>query len=261
MAGDLAGRCAAERVKRAVYLGGDGSVRLWKDAYGGSSPLGVPVTLWGRAGWYQMLRLGEVGNRLVGPDVARADEAIRIDSAGRVVESRSARGLDYSLPTLPGLEVYIMPNQQFYGLRTTDNRYGNHPHDFMCGGAWVLPREATSWAWTWINSRVSARAPTDAGNRKTTDGKVPMALLPLDTLAGVAKVLDHGKLKYPGIDNWREPLPQGDTVRHYVSAALRHLAACQVDPKAVDKDSGLPHIDHAVTSLLIASHHTQKGSK
>ncbi len=105
-----------------------------------------------------------------------------------------------------------------------------------------------------------AATPSLPGNRKTTAGKVPMANVPLDSLAGVANVLDTGNKKY-GQDNWREPLPQGDTVRHYVSAALRHLAACQVDPKAVDKDSGLLHIDHAVTSLLIASHHTQKGSK
>lgn len=98
-----------------------------------------------------------------------------------------------------------------------------------------------------------------AGNRKTTDGKVPTQCLPLDAMTGVAWVFKHGEVKY-GPENWRQPLPGGDDVRHYLAAAVRHLAACWTDHAAQDKESGASHIDHAIASLIIASHH-QKARK
>ena len=101
---------------------------------------------------------------------------------------------------------------------------------------------------------------TPSGNRKTTEGKVPMACLPLDALTSVAWVFRHGEVKY-GPENWRQPLPQGNDVEHYVGAALRHLAASQHDRKAQDKESGLSHLDHAIASLIIASYHNKRSAK
>ena len=98
------------------------------------------------------------------------------------------------------------------------------------------------------------------GNRKITEGKVPLNLVPLDALASVAWVFRHGEVKY-GPENWRKPLPQGNDVEHYVGAALRHLAASQHDRKAQDKESGLSHLDHAIASLIIASYHNKRSAK
>lgn len=98
------------------------------------------------------------------------------------------------------------------------------------------------------------------GNRKDTAGKVPMESLPLEALTGVAWVMRYGDIKY-GPANWRLPLPQGSDVDHYIGAALRHLAACQHDHAAQDKESGLSHLDHAIASLIIATYHAKKVTK
>jgi hypothetical protein len=90
-------------------------------------------------------------------------------------------------------------------------------------------------------------APT---NMKADVGKVDMAALPLDALAIVARVFEHGNRKY-GLDNW---LSQDvATLRRYAAAALRHLMARQRGE--ILDESGLPHLAHAVASLLIALHH------
>jgi len=90
----------------------------------------------------------------------------------------------------------------------------------------------------------------DAPNMKQDVGKPDLAALPLDALTIVARVFQHGNGKY-GLDNW---LSQDvATLRRYAAACLRHLAARQRGE--ILDESGLPHLAHAVASLLIALHH------
>ncbi len=95
---------------------------------------------------------------------------------------------------------------------------------------------------------------------KTAAGKPDLALIPLTTLYGVARVFTYGSKKYER-DNWKLA-KDADAPRRYLSAALRHLSAMQgpVGSMATDDESGLPHIDHAICSLvmlrgLLALHH------
>lgn len=91
--------------------------------------------------------------------------------------------------------------------------------------------------------------------------KAPLHWVPMWALHGVARVFDYGARKYaPG--NWvkaaNEPDPSA-ALEDYLSAAQRHWGAVQqVDNggvakwDAIDDESGLPHIDHLLCSLLMA---------
>lgn len=83
-------------------------------------------------------------------------------------------------------------------------------------------------------------------------GKSRLDLLPFGALEVVGHVLRHGADTY-GEDNWRE-VPGWR--RRYFAAALRHLAAHAkggglfAGGLPLDQASGLPHLAHAVASLL-----------
>lgn len=78
------------------------------------------------------------------------------------------------------------------------------------------------------------------------DGEKPMMqLLPPRALVEVAKVLTFGAKKYaPG--NWKR-VP--DLQERYTGAALRHIFATMED-EAIDEDSRLDHLAHAICCLL-----------
>lgn len=80
-------------------------------------------------------------------------------------------------------------------------------------------------------------------------GKLEWHLLPLAEVEDVVAVLMHGARKY-GEDNWQrvENGPQ-----RYYNAAMRHLAADR-QGQLLDAESGLPHLAHAITSLLFCLH-------
>ena len=62
--------------------------------------------------------------------------------------------------------------------------------------------------------------------------------------------MQYGAEKY-GEDNWRLGKEPKDIDR-YLSAALRHIKAHEQEGYR-DKDSGLPHLAHAITNLLFIS--------
>jgi hypothetical protein len=78
-------------------------------------------------------------------------------------------------------------------------------------------------------------------------GKADWSLMPFDALEDVVRVLEHGAKKYEP-DNWKR-VP--DSKRRYKSAALRHIIAYALG-RIIDKESGLPHLAHAICCLLFA---------
>lgn len=83
---------------------------------------------------------------------------------------------------------------------------------------------------------------------KFDQGKPPIHLLPTKALTDAARVFGFGASKY-GENNWRDDLDNMPYSRHYGSI-MRHLLAWHSGEDA-DPESGLPHLDHALTQLMI----------
>lgn len=91
----------------------------------------------------------------------------------------------------------------------------------------------------------------------TAAHKVPLDLLPLHALQGVARVFGYGAKKYARW-NWYAA-DDADIGNRYVGGLLRHLCAIQnpsgefdfASLAARDEESGLPHIDHAICGLIM----------
>lgn len=93
---------------------------------------------------------------------------------------------------------------------------------------------------------------------KAATGKVAFYLLPLRFLIGVCRVFFYGSRKYK-IGNWYAADDTEEIANRYVGGFLRHLAETQ-QPNgtydlssigALDDESGLPHIDHAICGLIM----------
>lgn len=94
--------------------------------------------------------------------------------------------------------------------------------------------------------------------RKSAAGKAPLQLLQLYALVGAARVREYGDSKYePG--NWLNAEDVEETYARYAGAALRHMMDMQSyagrftgeSCASTDLESELPHIDHAIMSLVM----------
>ena len=94
---------------------------------------------------------------------------------------------------------------------------------------------------------------TTSTGQKHDEGKNRLDLIPPAFILGVGEVLTHGAVKY-GDYNYLEV---EDASSRYYAAAQRHLNALW-GGEVKDPDSGLPHIFHAITSLLMFNEVTKK---
>lgn len=83
--------------------------------------------------------------------------------------------------------------------------------------------------------------------KKLDTGKRRFTLLPWAVVGEVVDVLEFGARKY-AVDNWQK-VPDAET--RYMNAALRHLVAVS-EGEEIDPESGLPHLAHAICSLMFA---------
>ena len=88
-------------------------------------------------------------------------------------------------------------------------------------------------------------AAVDTRAVKADIGKPRLSLIPSESLLGVATVFGHGTEKY-GAHNYRK----GFDHTRPLDAACRHILAIQ-DGEDLDLDSGLPHVYHAICSLIM----------
>lgn len=84
-----------------------------------------------------------------------------------------------------------------------------------------------------------------AAGVKFDGGKPRTDLLPPDALLGTAAVFEYGARKYAA-HNWRK----GIAISRLTGALLRHLFAFMAGEDN-DPESGLPHLDHALCSLMM----------
>lgn len=82
-----------------------------------------------------------------------------------------------------------------------------------------------------------------------------MALIPPEALYDIARVFRFGAEKY-GYNNWRDDGHNTQANRTY-SSIQRHLNAFW-SGEDIDPDSGLPHLAHATTQLMILMIHMQE---
>ena len=81
---------------------------------------------------------------------------------------------------------------------------------------------------------------------KSDFGKAKLSLVPRRIIWDVAAIREYGNNKYPdgGPDNWRRVEPE-----RYRDAAYRHFLRYLDDPRAVDSESGLPHLWHLACNI------------
>lgn len=96
-----------------------------------------------------------------------------------------------------------------------------------------------------IDALLNSFQTTSSLGRKDDSGKPRWSLVPEQAMEDVVKVLTYGARKY-GDDNWRKV---EDGPRRYYDAAMRHIMAYRQGHWA-DDESGMPHLAHAVASLL-----------
>lgn len=90
--------------------------------------------------------------------------------------------------------------------------------------------------------------------KKDTEGKLLMSLVPQEVIDALAATLTYGAAKY-GKNNWKTC----NDLSLYEDALLRHIGAWRRG-EHTDKESGLPHLHHALANLafLIYKNHKKE---
>ncbi len=89
-----------------------------------------------------------------------------------------------------------------------------------------------------------ARSEIPLAGTKFDDTKTPLAILPIEALEEIGKVLGFGAKKYAA-DNWR----RGISHRRLLGAALRHIFAF-LRGEENDPESGRSHLAHAACCVM-----------
>ena len=79
---------------------------------------------------------------------------------------------------------------------------------------------------------------------KSDKGKIRPTLVPRQIIRAVAVVREYGLNKYGDSECWQKV-----EIERYRDAAFRHWLSYLDDPKAVDRESGLPHLWHLATNI------------
>jgi hypothetical protein len=87
--------------------------------------------------------------------------------------------------------------------------------------------------------------------KKLDNGKLRLDLISIPALNGVAEILGNGVFKY-GERNWEK----GMSWSRCFGALLSHLFAWWIG-EDIDKESGLPHINHAFCNLMFLVHYAK----
>jgi len=97
---------------------------------------------------------------------------------------------------------------------------------------WLIEEEEPNWG------------RTDAG-LKYDEAKPRTDLISSVAMEEIGKVLAYGAVKY-GPNNWRKGIAWG----RLIGAVLRHVFAW-MRGEDLDPESGLPHLSHALTTLMM----------
>ena len=88
---------------------------------------------------------------------------------------------------------------------------------------------------------------------KQDNGKPQYTLVPTGIIKAVEKIRAYGNEKYHDPQNWKSVESQ-----RFWDAAVRHIVAAWDDYTAIDPESGLPHIYHAMCNLAFLAERMEK---
>jgi len=91
---------------------------------------------------------------------------------------------------------------------------------------------------------------------KADAGKPIYTHVPVGVIKAVEKVRAYGNAKYHSPDNWKQVESQ-----RYWDATVRHVVGAWDDYTAIDPESGLPHIYHALCNLSFLAERMEQDSK
>lgn len=89
---------------------------------------------------------------------------------------------------------------------------------------------------------------------KYDDGKQSWYAMPLVLLKPLSDVFTAGEKKYATF-NCLHPFEDSD--RRFWNSTMRHLEACQIDPLAVDEETGCYHGAQAAFNILLRVHNAK----
>ncbi len=90
---------------------------------------------------------------------------------------------------------------------------------------------------------------------KADAGKPKLSMVPRRILYDIARVREYGAEKYGDPDNWKQVESQ-----RYWDATVRHVIGAWDDYTAIDPESGLPHIYHALCNLAFLAERMEQDS-
>lgn len=85
---------------------------------------------------------------------------------------------------------------------------------------------------------------------------IDITLIPIGAISAIRKVRLYGIKKYKDPDNWKQVESQ-----RYWDATVRHVIGAWDDYTAIDPESGLPHIYHALCNLAFLAERMEQDSK
>lgn len=95
----------------------------------------------------------------------------------------------------------------------------------------------------------------DTQEAKADKDKPRPSLVPPALIDGVMRIREFGTARYGDPDNWRNV-----DAERYHDALLRHILAMWEDWKAVDQDSGMPHLWHAACNIAFLMQYMEDGN-
>lgn len=90
---------------------------------------------------------------------------------------------------------------------------------------------------------------------KFDTGKQPYYAMPLEVLKPLADVFAAGERKY---ETFNCLLPFKDADRRFYDGQMRHTEQCQLDPLAVDEETGCYHAAQVAFNTLMRLYHARK---
>lgn len=93
---------------------------------------------------------------------------------------------------------------------------------------------------------------------KFDNDKLDWHSFPLETLEGLIRVAMAGCSKYKRF-NCLNQFENGD--QRFFSAAMRHAVACQIDPLAIDEETGCYHGYQSAWNLIMRTYHAEKNQQ